>query len=114
MPNSGDVVNVFRDALGRDPSDGEVKAYTAGTWNNLYYTVYGSEEYKEDTYVNDGDTENFFKFFAGRDAGQGDKDFHRGNKFKPTTYNLMSNPDVIAHQAEGEYTPVTEPLFKKK
>lgn len=112
MPNAGDVINVFKGLLDREPSAEDIAAYTANSWDGLYYAVTNSQEYKEKTQVNDGDVQNLFKFFTGRDASTEDKAWHRGNKFKPTIYNLMEHPEVKAHQAGG-YTPVAEQLYKK-
>lgn len=44
--NSGDVTNMYRVLLGRDPDPSGLAAYTGRTWNDAFYSISGSQEFK--------------------------------------------------------------------
>lgn len=62
--------------------------------------------------VNDGDIQNYFKNFLGRDATEADKQVYRGKTHKDIIYAIIGSGEFQQHQNTG-FTPVTEQLFKK-
>lgn len=45
--NEGDVTNMYRVELGREPDAGGLQNYTGKTWHDVWYDMVGSDEWRE-------------------------------------------------------------------
>lgn len=46
LVNQGDVINMYRLLLGREPDAGGLATFTGKSWNSVFYGITGSDEYK--------------------------------------------------------------------
>jgi len=44
--NEGDVINMYHAELGREPDPGGLKAYTGRPWKEVWYSIVGSQEWR--------------------------------------------------------------------
>lgn len=54
--NQGDVTNMYRVELGRDPDPGGLATYTGKPWHDVWYAIVGSAEYKQRVANRDAET----------------------------------------------------------
>lgn len=99
MFNEGDRKNVNDSLYGTDK--GFHEDAVGKPWKQAMDVIFRSDEYRNEHFVNDGDTYNRFRFFAGREPTKFDLDFHRGLVHKADIENLMVNQDVKAHQGNS-------------
>lgn len=81
--------------------------------NMAYNKLIGEIVEPADYRVNDGDIQNYYKNFLGRDAKEEDKKVYRGKTHKDIVYAILGSDEFKQHQL-GNYEPVGFPVYKQK